>query len=215
MNMNKLNKLSLALALVSGIILGAGCQKNEEVPAENGDSSASTNAVNQVEPSNEAQDASTQDNAAAKPDTNAKNEATTKVSVSPPPMPPMPPALPKLSDVSQNVSKSFEVVDVSAKDAAELILNNNDLIILDIRTPGEFNQGMIPSAVNIDFQSPKFASNVQKLSRDKDYLVHCRSGGRSTKSLELFKALGFKKIYHLDGGFLDWEKEGLETAKPQ
>ncbi|MFP6881875.1 MAG: rhodanese-like domain-containing protein [Roseibacillus sp.] len=52
-----------------------------------------------------------------------------------------------------------------------------------------------------------------KLDRNKAYLVHCRSGGRSTNSLGVWKKLGFKRVYHLDGGFLAWQKAKLPVEK--
>ena len=44
------------------------------------------------------------------------------------------------------------------------------------------------------------------MDRNKPVIVHCRSGGRSTESLEIFRELGFKNVYHLDGGIMgkDW-----------
>ena len=85
--------------------------------------------------------------------------------------------------------------------------------IIDIRTLGEFKAGHLESAVHIDFLKEDFSDAIQKLKRDKAYLVHCQSGGRSSNSLELWKTLGFTKIYHLDGGFLAWKKAGLPIVK--
>tara|TARA_B100001057_G_scaffold126402_1_gene125274 strand:- start:5070 stop:5441 length:372 start_codon:yes stop_codon:yes gene_type:complete len=85
--------------------------------------------------------------------------------------------------------------------------------IIDIRTLGEFKAGHLESAIHIDFLKEDFPAAIQKLKRDKAYLVHCQSGGRSSNSLELWKTLGFTKIYHLDGGFLAWKKAGLPIVK--
>ena len=85
--------------------------------------------------------------------------------------------------------------------------------IIDIRTLGEFKAGHLESAVHIDFLKEDFSDAIQKLKRDKAYLVHCQSGGRSSNSLELWKTLGFTKIYHLDGGFLAWKKRGLRIVR--
>ena len=87
------------------------------------------------------------------------------------------------------------------------------VVILDIRTPDEFKGGHIAGAVNVDFKEKDFADKVAKLDKDKTYVVHCQSGGRSTKSLEIFKKLGFKSIVHLDDGFGSWEKAGLPVEK--
>ena len=87
------------------------------------------------------------------------------------------------------------------------------VVVLDIRTPDEFKEGHIAGAVNVDFLGGKFPDEVAKLDKEKTYVVHCRSGGRSTKSLETFKKLGFKAIVHLDGGFAGWEKAKLPVTK--
>ncbi len=87
------------------------------------------------------------------------------------------------------------------------------VVVLDIRTPDEFKGGHIAGAVNVDFKEKDFADKVAKLDKDKTYVVHCQSGGRSTKSLEIFKKLGFKAIVHLDNGFGGWEKARLPVEK--
>lgn len=102
---------------------------------------------------------------------------------------------------------------VEAAAAAKLLKDDPKVIVLDIRTPDEFSAGHIKGAKNVDFYADDFAARVAKLDKDKSYLVHCASGGRSGKSLELFKQLGFKSIYHLDGGFKGWQKAGEPVEK--
>jgi len=87
------------------------------------------------------------------------------------------------------------------------------VVVLDIRTPQEYKTGHIAGAVNVDFKEKDFAEKVAKLDKDKTYVVHCGGGGRSTKSLETFKKLGFKAIVHLDNGFGSWQKAGLPVEK--
>mgnify|MGYP001242343052 CR=1 FL=1 len=57
------------------------------------------------------------------------------------------------------------------------------------------------------------ASVITDIRRGKMVIVHCRSGGRSTRNLPVFKKLGFKKVYHLDGGILAWEKAGYPLTR--
>ena len=68
-------------------------------------------------------------------------------------------------------------------------------------------------AVNIDFKAPNFDEELAKLDHDKTYLVHCGSGGRSGMSLAKFREQGFKKILHLNQGFMEWEAAGLPVEK--
>lgn len=101
---------------------------------------------------------------------------------------------------------------VDAKQAQKLVADKK-VVVLDIRTPGEFNKGRIAGAKNIDFLAPDFEQRIEGLDKTKSYLVHCASGGRSTHSLPLFKKHEFQSVYHLDGGIKAWEKAGLPLEK--
>lgn len=112
--------------------------------------------------------------------------------------------------------KDGPVTHLDAKGAAKLLDTKDEKkkpVILDIRTPDEFKGGHLEGAKNIDFLADGFAEKIGELDKDTPYLVHCRSGGRSGRSLELFKKLGFKNIYHLDGGMLGWEEAKLPVVK--
>ena len=105
------------------------------------------------------------------------------------------------------------IEDVDAAAAAKLIEAPQPPVVLDIRTPEEFAAGHIEGAVNVDFKGADFKAELGKLDRDQPYLLHCRSGSRSTSSKPVFTELGFKSIYHLDGGINAWEAAGLPTVK--
>lgn len=111
-----------------------------------------------------------------------------------------------LTSFTTYAADAVGVKHVDAKEAAKLLKDNPKIVVLDIRTKKEFDHGHIKDAKNIDFWGDDFEADIKKLPHDKTYLVHCASGGRSTKSLEVFKKLGFKSIVHLDGGFNAWKK---------
>lgn len=104
------------------------------------------------------------------------------------------------------------VSNVTAEKAAALLIAHPEVIIVDVRTPQEFAEGHLSKALNIDVKNETFEGELAKLDKSKTYLVHCRSGARSTRSLKSWKALGFTKIYHLDSGYLGWEKAGLPVV---
>jgi rhodanese-related sulfurtransferase len=79
--------------------------------------------------------------------------------------------------------------------------------VLDIRTPREFKSGHIRGARLLDYYSSDFVERLKRLDREKTYLVYCRSGNRSGKSLTIFKRLGFRRVFHLDTGIAGWLKE--------
>jgi phage shock protein E len=111
------------------------------------------------------------------------------------------------------VQAADPVKHVDAQAAAKLLKEDSGVVVLDIRRAVELEDGRIARAKNIDFYGKDFADQLKALDREKPYLVHCASGGRSTKSLETFKKLGFKQIYHLDGGFNGWKEAGLPVEK--
>jgi len=111
------------------------------------------------------------------------------------------------------VQAADPVKHVDARAAAKLLKENKYMVVLDIRRAVELEDGHIAGAKNIDFYGKDFADQLKALDKEKPYLVHCASGGRSTKSLETFKQLGFKRVYHLDGGFNGWREAGQPVEK--
>lgn len=107
----------------------------------------------------------------------------------------------------------LDVQHVDAKAADALRREDAAVVVLDVRTPAEYAAGHLQAAVNIDFRADDFATKLGELDRDKKYLVHCRSGGRSTSALATFEKLGFQHIWHLDGGMLGWEEAKLPVEK--
>ncbi len=113
---------------------------------------------------------------------------------------------------AQAKDKIDGVQHVDPKQAQKLIADKT-VIVLDIRTPGEFQKGHIAGAKNIDFQASDFEKRIDSLDKSKTYLVHCASGGRSTRCLPVLAKHEFQSVYHLDGGIKAWEKDGLPVEK--
>lgn len=119
-----------------------------------------------------------------------------------------------LEDVAKQTASAFQVNYVDAIGANALLMSQPDSVVIDIRTPKEIKAGHIEGAIFADFYDEKFEQELAKLDRDKPYIVHCRSGGRSTKALTTFKALGFTNITHMDGGMRGWNKANLPLTQP-
>ncbi len=94
--------------------------------------------------------------------------------------------------------------NLDAEESAALLAADEPVTVLDVRRAGEFAEGHLKGAKNIDFLQPDFADNLRELDREKPYLVHCAVGGRSTKALAQLRELGFVRVYHLDGGMKAW-----------
>ena len=86
-------------------------------------------------------------------------------------------------------------------------------MILDARTPKEFQAGHIPGAVNLDVTASDFEAKAALLDRSKIYLVHCASGVRSARACDKLKQLDFPNLYNLPGGFRAWTKAGKPVEK--
>lgn len=110
----------------------------------------------------------------------------------------------KATTPAKDITAIASYSDVNVATAKQLIDRNKDLIILDVRTPGETAEGMIDGATEIDFRSDNFQNRLSKLDKSKPYLVYCRSGGRSGKCVSMMKEMGFQKAYNLDGGYMRW-----------
>ena len=84
----------------------------------------------------------------------------------------------------------------------------SDVVILDVRTKSEFNEGHIANSINIDFQSDTFLNEISKLDKSKTYAVYCRSGNRSGQAVSKMTNEEFISLYNLNGGVIDWAGAG-------
>jgi rhodanese-related sulfurtransferase len=97
---------------------------------------------------------------------------------------------------TKNVSPAF----------AEKKFNKKKVIVLDVRTTQEFNEGDLPNAVHIDvMDSVAFVQQVSKLKKGKTYLVYCKSGRRSAKAAAIMEQQGFHHIWNMEGGITAWK----------
>ena len=110
---------------------------------------------------------------------------------------------------ADSAAAEAKVVDaVEFQELAEA--GGEDVVILDVRTPGEFSGGHVPGAVNVDISASDFEQKIAALDPDKTYLVYCRSGGRSARACSMMakQAIPAKAIYDLDAGITAWESAG-------
>ena len=103
-------------------------------------------------------------------------------------------------------------VGINPHAAKDLMLQSEDVVVLDVRTPREFSRGHINKAVNISIHDPRFPQLVSTLDRAKTYIIHCAinpPGGRVDKSIDVMTELGFENLLSLDGGYRAWQRAGL------
>jgi rhodanese-related sulfurtransferase len=87
-------------------------------------------------------------------------------------------------------------------------ISEPDVVLLDVRTVSEFNQSHVPSAINLDILEDDFISLVSELDKSISYAINCRSGKRSVDACEVMTEIGFKSVYNLSGGIIEWVEAG-------
>jgi len=109
-----------------------------------------------------------------------------------------------ISCLDKKLDNTTEVKLVTAEEM-ESILELEDVQLVDVRTPKEHEQIHIANSQNIDFMSPTFDEDINKLDKKKPVILYCKSGGRSAKCAKKMKDAGFEKIYDLEGGISKWK----------
>lgn len=103
---------------------------------------------------------------------------------------------------------------VSPEQAAEVIEDAPDgLVVLDIRTPEEYNEVRLDGAINVDYYATDFADQLDTLDKNNPYVMYCRSGNRSSDAVETMKDLGFTEVYEIDGGIVNWYEAGFPVVE--
>ena len=103
----------------------------------------------------------------------------------------------------QNV---INMADLTQEEWATQLENDKDAFLLDVRTPEEVEEGYIPGATSIDiYLGQEFLDEVEKLDKDKNYYIYCRTGNRSGQACAIMNGLGFDNTYNLLGGINEWE----------
>jgi rhodanese-related sulfurtransferase len=80
-----------------------------------------------------------------------------------------------------------------------------DVLLVDVRTPAEYQKGHLDGAVNIDFLAPGFADQWKGIDTDRTIYVYCKVGGRSAKAAKLLDSLGYQSVVDLTGGYDAWQ----------
>lgn len=98
---------------------------------------------------------------------------------------------------------------ISSREFYSFMNEEDDVVLLDIRTPEEFFSGRIDGALNIDFYSSSFLDEVNALDKNRVYLIYCRTGSRTSQAVKFMESLGFREVYYLDGGINSWVGDGF------
>jgi rhodanese-related sulfurtransferase len=99
----------------------------------------------------------------------------------------------------------MKYTDINVAEFSEKLNQNENYVLLDVRTADEVAEAKIGDPLNIDIFGEDFSDKVNELDKTKNYLVYCRSGRRSANACIFMAENGFSgELYNLEGGILDW-----------
>lgn len=91
---------------------------------------------------------------------------------------------------------------------ATQLASDSNACIVDVRTSEEIEEGYIPGAIHLNlYLRQAFLEALEKLDKNKNYYIYCKSGSRSGQACMLMKRMGIANAYNLQGGFMKWEGE--------
>ena len=84
-------------------------------------------------------------------------------------------------------------------------IEKDNTVIIDVRTPNEWAEGIIENAILINILEPQsFMGEIENLDKSKNYYVYCRSGARSGQACQVMNSIGINETNNLSGGILEW-----------
>jgi rhodanese-related sulfurtransferase len=105
---------------------------------------------------------------------------------------------------TRSMDNSTLIKDISFSQFRELSLQDEDFILIDVRSREEYKSGHMPGAINLNVLEATFRDKIKVLNPDKSYYIYCRSGFRSRQAALVMAMRGFTKIYNLSGGITEW-----------
>jgi adenylyltransferase/sulfurtransferase len=115
--------------------------------------------------------------------------------------------------VSEEAIDAIKDSTISVKDLKEMIDAGKEFALIDVREPNEFEIVSIPGATLIPKGEFLNGSALEKLPKDKQIVLYCKSGGRSAEALAVTKNAGFSDAIHVGGGVTAWVSQ-IEPDKP-
>ncbi|WP_041177210.1 rhodanese-like domain-containing protein [Brachyspira intermedia] len=104
--------------------------------------------------------------------------------------------------------------NINLKKALDLMSKSTNLVLLDVRTPEEYMGGSAPNSINIDVLNTDFKSKIDLLDKNKEYIVYCRSGNRSSIASSIMATNGFLHVYNLQNiSYVDFVNAILTNRK--
>ncbi|MBV1923424.1 MAG: rhodanese-like domain-containing protein [Flavobacteriaceae bacterium] len=103
--------------------------------------------------------------------------------------------------------------NVNQEEWRELIANDSNATIIDVRTPQEWNAGIIEGSILINIQNAAgYINDVKNLNLSNNFYLYCRSGGRSQMGCQILESLGVENTFNLQGGIMMWNGKIVSSS---
>lgn len=116
-----------------------------------------------------------------------------------------------MMDQEHHEDEMVESYEIYPGDVADKIKNKEDIILLDVRTPEEYEEVHLENALLLPVQelSAKSLASIGlgEGAKDKEIIIYCRSGARSKTAYDIMKSLGYTNIKSVSGGMIHWEED--------
>lgn len=107
---------------------------------------------------------------------------------------------------------SHKMPTITVSGVKKALDEKQDFILLDVRTREEYEENNILGSLNIPVD--KLSENMEELLPDKNktIYVYCRSGVRSAQAVQKMIESGYKHVYNIEKGIVEWQKKGFALA---
>ena len=106
---------------------------------------------------------------------------------------------------------SNDIMEITVSELSNKLKHNDSIEIIDVREPAEYEICHLEEATLIPLG--ELEENLADLDKDKQYVIHCKMGGRSAKAVELMQEYGFKNVVNLNGGITAWAEQ-IDQSMP-
>lgn len=104
------------------------------------------------------------------------------------------------------------VNEIESEALKQRLADDEDILLVDIRTPGEIAQGAIPNAIQMPMHL--IPLRLAELPKDRDVVLYCRSGARSYQACAYLAQQGYDRALNLRGGIIAWARHGFPIEIP-
>jgi rhodanese-related sulfurtransferase len=109
------------------------------------------------------------------------------------------------------------ITEITPQELVDKLNKKNDLLLIDVREHGEFENGhingahLVPRGIIEAAADPAYPKHVPELTaaRDRQVIVYCATGGRSAMACAVLQMMGFKNVLNLNGGYARWVGDGM------